>query len=251
MPPLHAIAVFTVPTLWAIWAAIWIVRAFGNKRTVHRQAAYHYIPFVLIAVCGGLVIQFISHPFTRFFPISAAGDAIGVGLVAAGLGWSIWARIVLGANWSGIVTLKHDHELIQSGPYPLTARLSVTDWSEGVTVEESIELVRRLKADGLDLLDVSHGFSTPDISKIPWGPGFMIPVASRIRRETGVPTAVGWMITDPHQADQAVLDQHTDIVLLGRELLRDPYWPYHAAQTLGLEKAPEILPIQYARAVKR
>jgi len=136
--------------------------------------------------------------------------------------------------------------------YPLTARLSVTDWNDGgVTVEESIELVRRLKADGLDLLDVSHGFSTPDISKIPWAPGFMIPVASRIRRETGVPTAVGWMITDAHQADQAVRDEHTDIVLLGRELLRDPYWPYHAAQALGVEKAPEVLPIQYARAVKR
>ena len=79
--------------------------------------------------------------------------------------------------------------------FPLTARLSVTDWIEGgVTVEESIELVRRLKAAGLDLLDVSQGFVTPDISKIPWGPGFMIPMASRIRREAGIPTAVGWMI---------------------------------------------------------
>jgi len=135
---------------------------------------------------------------------------------------------------------------------PLTARLSVTDWIEGgVTVEESIELVRRLKAAGLDLLDVSQGFVTPGISKVPWGPGFMIPVAGRIRRETGVPTAVGWMITDPHQANEAVRDQHTDLVLLARELLRDPYWPYHAAVKLGSEKAETILPIQYARAVKR
>ena len=64
----------------------------------------------------------------------------------------------------------------------------MTDWIEGgVTVEESIELVKRLKAEGLDLLDVSHGSITPDISKIPWGPGFMIPSASRIRRETGIP----------------------------------------------------------------
>jgi len=135
---------------------------------------------------------------------------------------------------------------------PLTVRLSVTDWiAGGVTVEESIELVRRLKAAGLDLLDVSQGFVTPDISKVPWGPGFMIPVASRIRRETGVPTAVGWMITDPHQANEAVRDQHTDLVLLARELLRDSYWPYHAAVKLGSEKAETILPIQYARAVKR
>ena len=79
----------------------------------------------------------------------------------------------------------------------------------------------------------------------------MIPVASRIRRESGVPTAVGWMITDPHQADDAVRDHHTDLVLLARELLRDPYWPYHAALKLGLEKAQTILPVQYARAVKR
>jgi 2,4-dienoyl-CoA reductase-like NADH-dependent reductase (Old Yellow Enzyme family) len=135
---------------------------------------------------------------------------------------------------------------------PLTVRLSVTDWIEGgVTVEESIELVRRLKAAGLDLLDVSQGFVTPDISKVPWGPGFMIPVAGRIRRETDVPTAVGWMIADPHQANEAVRDQHTDLVLLARELLRDPYWPYRAAVELGSEKAETILPIQYARAVKR
>ena len=136
--------------------------------------------------------------------------------------------------------------------FPLTARLSVTDWIEGgVTLEESIELVRRLKAEGLDMIDVSHGFNTPDISKIPWGPGFMIPVASRIRKESGVPTVVGWMITEPQQAEDAVRDKHTDLVMLAREMLRDPYWPYHAAQKLGVENAPEILPIQYARAVKR
>ena len=135
--------------------------------------------------------------------------------------------------------------------FPLTVRLSVTDWIEGgVTVDESVELVRRLKAAGLDLLDVSHGSITPDISKVPWGPGFMIPAASRIRREAGIPTAVGWLITEPQQAEDAVRDQHTDLVMLAREMLRDPYWPYHAALKLGDEKAASILPIQYARAVK-
>ena len=135
--------------------------------------------------------------------------------------------------------------------FPLTARLSVTDWIEGgVTVDESVELVRQLKAAGLDLLDVSQGFITPDISQVPWGPGFMIPITSRIRREAGVPTAVGWLITDPQQAEEAVRDQHTDLVMLAREMLRDPYWPYHAALKLGDEKAASILPIQYARAVK-
>ncbi len=131
---------------------------------------------------------------------------------------------------------------------PLTARLSVTDWIDGgVTIEESIELVDRLKSAGLDLLDVSHGFVTPDISQVPWGPGFMIPITSRIRKETGVATAAGWMITEPKQADEAIRDQHTDIVVLAREMLRDPYWPYHAAVQLGASS--DILPIQYARAV--
>jgi 2,4-dienoyl-CoA reductase-like NADH-dependent reductase (Old Yellow Enzyme family) len=136
--------------------------------------------------------------------------------------------------------------------YPLTVRLSVTDWLEGgVTVEESIELVRRLNALGLDLLDISQGFITPDISKVPFGPGFMIPVAGRIRLEAEVPTGVGWMITEPAQADAAVREEQIDLVILARAMLRDPYWPYHAAKQLGLEKAAEILPIQYARAVKR
>ena len=136
--------------------------------------------------------------------------------------------------------------------FPLTVRLSVTEWIEGgVTVDDSVELVRRLKSAGLDLLDVSHGSITPDISKIPWGPGFMIPAASRIRRESGIPTAVGWQITEPQPAENAIRDQHTDLVMLAREMLRDPYWPYHAAMKLGDEKAAELLPIQYARAVQR
>jgi len=135
--------------------------------------------------------------------------------------------------------------------YPLTARLSVTDWIDGgVTVEESIELVRQLKSAGLDFLDVSQGFITPDISVIPWGPGFLIPIASRIRREVNIPTAVGWLISDPQQAEEAIRDQHTDLVMLAREMLRDPYWPYHAALKLGDGNAATLLPLQYARAVK-
>lgn len=134
--------------------------------------------------------------------------------------------------------------------FPLTVRLSVTDWIEGgVTVDESVELLRRLKKAGMDLVDVSHGFVTPDISHVPWGPGFMVPIASRIRREADVPTAVGWMITEPQQAEDA-LREGVDLVLLAREMLRDPYWPYHAALKLGDERAGTILPPQYARAVK-
>ncbi len=135
---------------------------------------------------------------------------------------------------------------------PLTVRLSVTDWEEGgVTVEESIELIRRLKAGGMDLIDVSQGFNTPDISKVPWGPAFMVPIAGRIRREAGVATGAGWMITEPRQAEDAIVGGHADVVILAREMLRDPYWPYHAALALGDAKAETMLPVQYARAVRR
>ena len=133
---------------------------------------------------------------------------------------------------------------------PLTARLSITDWVDGgVTVEESIELARRLKNLGLDLLDVSHGFVVPGVVEVPWGPGFMIPDAGRIRREAEVPVAVGWMITEPQQAESALRDENLDLVMLARELLRNPYWPFHAAQKLGHKGAGDLLPVQYARAV--
>lgn len=136
--------------------------------------------------------------------------------------------------------------------FPLTARLSVTDWLDGgVTLEESIELTRRMKDAGLDLLDVSHGFVTPDISKIPWAPGFLAGHSAQIRKEAGIPTGVGWMISDPKQAEEIVASGQADLVFLARELLRDPYWPYHAAKALGVEDAFNVLPVQYARAVKR
>jgi 2,4-dienoyl-CoA reductase-like NADH-dependent reductase (Old Yellow Enzyme family) len=135
--------------------------------------------------------------------------------------------------------------------FPLTARLSVTDWVDGgVTLDESIELTRRLKDSGLDLLDVSHGMVTPDMSQVPWGPGFLLPAARRIREEAEIPTAVGWMITSAIQADQAIRNEDADLVMLAREMLRDPYWPYHAAVELGVEEAGGILPVQYARAAR-
>ncbi|QDV58968.1 NADH:flavin oxidoreductase/NADH oxidase [Rosistilla oblonga] len=134
---------------------------------------------------------------------------------------------------------------------PLMVRLSVTDWIDGgVTVEESIELTRQLKASGLDLLDVSHGFVTADISTIPWGPGMMLPIAGRIREEVGIPTTASWLITEPEQAAAAVDDGQVDVVSLAREMLRDPYWPFHAAKQLGVADAEQILPIQYARAAR-
>jgi 2,4-dienoyl-CoA reductase-like NADH-dependent reductase (Old Yellow Enzyme family) len=99
------------------------------------------------------------------------------------------------------------------------------------------------------LVDVSHGFVTPDLSGVPWGPGFLVPTAGRIREEVGMPVAVGWMITEPAQADAVLREGQADLVLLGREALRNPYWPYEAAKALGLDVKESVLPMQYARAV--
>lgn len=132
---------------------------------------------------------------------------------------------------------------------PLSIRLSVTDWDEsGVTLDDSIELTRLLKADGLDLLDVSHGFVIPNFDRIPFGPGMMLPAAEKIRVAVEIPTTTSWYITEPMQAETAIRNGQIDLVSLGREMLRNPYWPYEAALKLRAENAGALLPIQYHRA---
>lgn len=128
---------------------------------------------------------------------------------------------------------------------PLWMRISATDWVEGGwTIEESVQLARELKARGLDLMDVSSGGSTPD-AEIPVGPGFQVPFAARIRAEGGIATGAVGMLTTPEQADAIVAEGQADVVLLGRELLRNPYWPLQAATTLGVP-APWPNPYQWA-----
>lgn len=130
---------------------------------------------------------------------------------------------------------------------PLAVRLSCTDWVEGGwDIEQSIELSRRLKAEGVDLIDCSSGAIVPHV-KIPVAPGFQVPFAERIRREASVATAAVGFITQPQEADDIVRQGRADLVLLAREFLRDPYWPAHAAKILGhQDKLPP--PLQYARA---
>ncbi len=130
---------------------------------------------------------------------------------------------------------------------PLTARLSCTDWVEGGwTVEESIALAKKLKSEGVDLIDCSSGGSS-NVAKIPVGAGYQVAFAERIRHEANIPTAAVGMITDPAQADQIVRTGQADLVLLAREFLRDASWPLRAARALHV-KTPLPVPPQYARA---
>jgi 2,4-dienoyl-CoA reductase-like NADH-dependent reductase (Old Yellow Enzyme family) len=128
---------------------------------------------------------------------------------------------------------------------PLFVRISATDWSEGGwSPDEAVELARLLPAHGVDLVDVSSGGQVPD-ARLPIGPGFQVPFAARIRTEAGIPTAAVGMITEPAQANEIVASGQADMVFLAREMLRDPYWPLHAAIALGEEAS---WPAQYLRA---
>lgn len=133
---------------------------------------------------------------------------------------------------------------------PLTARFGVTEFDGSDDLEEGIEMVRRLKAAGLDLIDVSVGFSTMT-ANIPWGPAFMAPIAERVRRETGLPAATSWFISQPSQADALIAEGKVDLVALGRPLLDNPHWPYRAARELGIDKPAWTLPAPYAHWLER
>jgi 2,4-dienoyl-CoA reductase-like NADH-dependent reductase (Old Yellow Enzyme family) len=116
----------------------------------------------------------------------------------------------------------------------------------GWTLEESVELSRRLKDEGVDLIDCSSGGSSP-AARIPVGPGYQVGFAARIRREANLATAAVGMITEPAQADEIIRSEQADLVLLARELLRDPNWPLRTANELGVQPPPKP-PVQYARA---
>ena len=127
---------------------------------------------------------------------------------------------------------------------PVLYRLSATDWAEGGwDLPQSIELARGLRNIGIDLVDCSSGGNVHD-AKIPLGPGYQVPFAAAIRREAGIPTMAVGLITDAVQAEQIVALGEADAVCLARALLRDPYWPRHAAKELGV---PVKWPDQYLR----
>jgi 2,4-dienoyl-CoA reductase-like NADH-dependent reductase (Old Yellow Enzyme family) len=130
---------------------------------------------------------------------------------------------------------------------PLFVRISATDWTEGGwDVEQSVELARRLRACGVDLIDCSSGGNVAN-AKIEIGPGYQVPFAARIKKEAAIATGAVGLITTAEQADGIIRRGDADCVLLAREFLRDPYFPLRAAQELG---HPLPWPPQYVRAAR-
>ncbi|MBT2472358.1 NADH:flavin oxidoreductase/NADH oxidase [Streptomyces sp. ISL-66] len=129
---------------------------------------------------------------------------------------------------------------------PLFFRISATDWLEedGWTAAETVRLAALLQEHGVDLLDVSTGGLAPG-ARIPVGPGYQVPFAARVKAETALPVAAVGLITEPEQAEKILANGEADAVLLGRELLRDPFWARRAAAELGAEiRTPD----QYLRS---
>jgi 2,4-dienoyl-CoA reductase-like NADH-dependent reductase (Old Yellow Enzyme family) len=127
----------------------------------------------------------------------------------------------------------------------LLVRISASDWADGGwDLEQSVVLARALAARGVDLVDCSSGGQVPH-AKVPLGPGYQVPFAAAIRERAGIATGAVGLIDDPQQAEAIVARGQADLVLLARALLRDPYWPLHAARALGVDVA---WPVQYQRA---
>jgi 2,4-dienoyl-CoA reductase-like NADH-dependent reductase (Old Yellow Enzyme family) len=131
---------------------------------------------------------------------------------------------------------------------PLFVRISATDWVDGGwDIEQSVELAKRLKVLGVDLIDVSSGGMVP-YARIPMAKGYQVPFARRIREGADIRTGAVGLITEPHHADEIVTGGDANMVFIARELLREPYWALKAQQVLGEEAT---WPIQYGYAVKR
>lgn len=136
---------------------------------------------------------------------------------------------------------------------PLSIRLSVVefDGNDEVMLNEAIALLRRMKEEGLDFVDISVGFNTPE-ARIPWAPNFMTGIAQQVRKETGLPGTTSWYISQPREADELIREDKIDLVSLGRPLLANPHWPHQAARILEVE-GPDwmTLPPPYAHWLAR
>ena len=135
---------------------------------------------------------------------------------------------------------------------PLTIRFGVLefDGKDEQTLSESVELVGQLKQNGLDMISVSMGFSIPQ-TQTPWGPGFMGPIAQRVRQEVGIPVSSAWGFGESHVAEKAVQDGQLDLVMVGKAHLANPHWAYQAARELKIDQASSILPTPYGHWLGR
>ncbi|MFJ5456631.1 NADH:flavin oxidoreductase/NADH oxidase [Pectobacterium sp. CHL-2024] len=135
---------------------------------------------------------------------------------------------------------------------PLTARFGVIEFDgrDEEMLQESIELTRRFKAAGLDMLSVSIGFSTPT-ANIPWAPAFMGPIAQQVREQADLPVSSAWGFGTPELAEQAVASGQLDLVMVGKAHLANPHWSYQAARELGIDRASWTLPTPYAHWLER
>ena len=130
---------------------------------------------------------------------------------------------------------------------PLLVRISGTEWTEdGWNIEDSIQLCHRLKTEGVDVIDCSSGGNVPGV-KIPLTPGYQVSISEAIRNNAGMKTATVGLITDPIHANEIIQEGKADFVLLGRELLRNPFWAINAAKAIN---QPLPIPPQYLRAYK-
>lgn len=135
---------------------------------------------------------------------------------------------------------------------PLTARFGVIEYDDRdeQTLAESIELAKGFRREGLDMLSVSVGFSTP-AARIPWAPAFLAPIAQKVRRAAGLPVSSAWGIGTPELAERSVASEQLDLVMVGRAHLANPHWPYFAAQELKVERAAWTLSAPYAHWLER
>lgn len=132
--------------------------------------------------------------------------------------------------------------------YPLLLRISASDWTEdGWTIDDSTALAELLLDEGIDLIDCSSGGIIPHV-KIHTGPGYQVQFAEAVRKRSGMPTGAVGMITEAQQAEQILINGQADLIIMARELLRDPYFPLKAAHELGEHIA---WPIQYERAKRK
>lgn len=131
---------------------------------------------------------------------------------------------------------------------PLTVRLGVIefDGNDEQTLNESIHLIRQMKAKGVDLVNVSMNFVIPE-TNIPWDkPGFMAPIAAKVRQATQLPVASSWSLDNATTANEVIAKAQMDLVMIGRAHLANPFYPFELASQLGLAEASAVLPTQYA-----